>query len=499
MNGGLQLPPELHVQLESELGALDPALEHALLAVWNASSEEEFYDAERGVRTELIRRADVAVGAVLKHKVSDPAFVTPCKELMKARAEAAGVKLKSHGRRSTRVRLLGGSVIQFRTLQLLPVAQKRPGRKRGVGRRGENGAGVYPALAVLGIEGRATPALRVETAREFAEANSTAVARASLAERGLEIPHKTALRLTYLFADRVLRRRTSAMAEAVLNPPEVGELVGKRVAIGIDGGRLRVRESPKAGRRNAKTHHRRYKAPWREPKVMTIYVIDEQGRKHPRHRTFLDATMGNADEAVALLIGHLRLMGAHHAEHLSLHGDGAAWIWGRAQEIRDSLGLLPDQFTEVVDRYHAVEHLTEISKLPRTWDEATRAKWLKRAMKLLDAGRIEVLLTHIRSLAVGRRAKEVRKASNYFETHAERMRYALYRKAHLPIGSGAVESGVRRVVNLRMKGNSIYWLENHAEAILHLRSHLKAGRWDDLVRSSFEQPVWTPRPRAAAA
>ena len=484
--------------MKSELGALDPALERSLVAVWTASSEEELYDAERGVREELVQRSDIAVGTVLKHKVSDPAFVNPAKELMKAQAKAAGVKLKSHGRRPTRMRLLGGSVIQFRTLLLLPVAPKRPGRKRGVGRRGDNGSGVYPALAMLGIEGRSTPALRAEVAREFAEANSTAVARASLAERGLDVPHKTALRLTYLFADRVLQRRATALAEAAANPPEAGELAGKRVAVGIDGGRLRIRENPKAGRRNAKTGHRHYKAPWREPKVMTVYVIDEQGKKHPRHRTFLDATMGDADEAIALLIGHLRLMGAHLAEHVSLHGDGAAWIWGRAQEISEALGLRPEQFTEIVDRYHAVEHLTEISKLPRAWDDATRLKWLKRATKLLDAGRIEDLLTTILELAVGRRGKAVRKASNYFETHIERMRYPVFKKAGLPIGSGAVESAVRRIVNLRMKGNSIYWLEDHAEAILHLRSYLRAGRWDDLVRSSFKQPVWTPRPRVAA-
>ncbi len=474
-------------------------MEGAIERVYAASSGEELYDGERAVRAELMRRADLAVGAVLEHKASDPVFVEPAKQLMMEQAEAAGVKLKSHGRRFTRVRLLGGSVIRFRTLQLLPMAQKRPGRKRGVGRRGKGGSGVYPALATLGIEGQSTPALRAEVARELAEANSVAVARASLSERGLDVPHKTALRLAYLFAEKALERRADAMAEATTSPPEVGELAGKRVAVGIDGGRLRVRENPKAGRRNAKTRHRRYKAPWREPKVMTIYVVDDEGQKHPRHRTFLDATMGDADAAVALLIGHLRLLGAHNAEHVSLHGDGAAWIWGRAEDIRDALGLPADKFTEVVDRYHAVEHLAEIAKLPKTWGDDDRAKWFKRAKKLLDAGRIEDLLAHAKALAIGRRGKAVRDACKYFETHKERMRYARFRAAELPIGSGAVESAVRRVVNLRMKGNSIYWLEEHAEAMLHLRSHLKSGRWDDLVRTTVRQPAWTPKPRTKAA
>ena len=60
------------------------------------------------------------------------------------------------------------------------------------------------------------------------------------------------------------------------------------------------------------------------------------------------------------------------------------------------------------------------------------------------------------------------------------------------MGSGAVESAVRRVVNLRMKGNSIYWLPEHAEAMLHIRAFLKAGRWDELDCATISQPVWTP-------
>ena len=57
---------------------------------------------------------------------------------------------------------------------------------------------------------------------------------------------------------------------------------------------------------------------------------------------------------------------------------------------------------------------------------------------------------------------------------------------------------MRRVVNQRLKGNSIYWLEDHAEAVLHLRAQLKAGRWDDLVRATLSHPVWHPKPRTRA-
>lgn len=60
------------------------------------------------------------------------------------------------------------------------------------------------------------------------------------------------------------------------------------------------------------------------------------------------------------------------------------------------------------------------------------------------------------------------------------MRYAHFRSLGLAVGSGAVESSVRRVLNLRLKGASVAWLEEHAEGMLHFRAHAKSGLWPDL-------------------
>lgn len=56
-------------------------------------------------------------------------------------------------------------------------------------------------------------------------------------------------------------------------------------------------------------------------------------------------------------------------------------------------------------------------------------------------------------------------------------------------GSGAVESAVRRIVHLRFKSNATYWLEPNAEAVLHLRAVLKAGRWDELASHVFDSEL----------
>lgn len=494
------VPKALVLKIEKRIGPLDAALRAVAAKVWQASNAESFYDAERAVRDAFVERADVVVGILLAELVKAPSLVEPAKATVMARAVEAGIKLKSHGRRLTPIRLLGGSVVSVSTLNLLPVATPKPGAfTRAPGRRGKTGSGVFPALFALGITSQATPALRTQVAREVADADSVSVARASLLERGLEIEHKTALRLTYSFAEQALERR-AAGAAAVATGRADGpfELEGKHVAVAIDGGRLRVRENPKAGRRRAKTGHRRYDAPWREPKVLTVYVVDDKGKKDPAHRAFLDGTMGDCDEAFALLVGQLRLMGAHRAKRVTLLGDGAEWIWGRADALRRALELAPEQFREVVDYFHAVEHLTQIADLVTSWGDTTRAAWMKRAKALLTAGDIEVLLAHIDDFAAGPKAKQIESAMDYFVHHSSRMRYQRFRKAGLPIGSGAIESGIRRVVNQRLKGNSIYWLEDHAEALLHLRAQLKTGRWDDFVRATLAHPTWSPRTKNGA-
>ena len=55
----------------------------------------------------------------------------------------------------------------------------------------------------------------------------------------------------------------------------------------------------------------------------------------------------------------------------------------------------------------------------------------------------------------------------------------------LPRGSGTVESAIRRVINLRIKGASIYWLPESVDAILLLRSFYKSGRWNCLQRMAM--------------
>ncbi len=74
------------------------------------------------------------------------------------------------------------------------------------------------------------------------------------------------------------------------------------------------------------------------------------------------------------------------------------------------------------------------------------------------------------------------------------MQYAAFEDAGIPTGSGAIESAIRRIVNMRMKSNGMFWLEVNAEGMLLLRSYLKSGYLDSLLDWSLlnAAPWWQP-------
>jgi hypothetical protein len=84
-------------------------------------------------------------------------------------------------------------------------------------------------------------------------------------------------------------------------------------------------------------------------------------------------------------------------------------------------------------------------------------------------------------LATTRRGKAITRALRYMEAHAHRMRYATLEARKLSIGSGQVESAVRRVINLRFKAPGSFWTETTVSGLMHLRAAFKAGRWDDVM------------------
>ena len=192
---------------------------------------------------------------------------------------------------------------------------------------------------------------------------------------------------------------------------------------------------------------------------MVIYELDERGRRLRGGQLFYDATMGDADDTFTLLAARLKELDADKARLWVYGGDGAEWIWNRLDWLVNEVGFARSKVVEVLDFYHGTEYLSEFADERTRWTARERSAWLERMKRHLRKGNIEAIVDEMNVLCFGRRARAMGKVIRRFEEHAERMRYAALRRRGLPCGSGAIESAVRRIVNLRLKGNGIFWLK----------------------------------------
>jgi hypothetical protein len=402
--------------------------------------------------------------------------------------------LRHVGTRETPVLFIGGLRLQLNTPYLAQDLRGRPGRRRAVGRRGPEGTGCYPVLAQLGVHDGATPAVASEVARQAVRNSSFETARQALAERGCALDVKQVRRLALEVGRSALEQRDIRVLAAEAGEVFSRDLAGKRVVVGVDGGRLRTRVGGNRGRRKP-NGRRRYRTPWREPRLISLFTVDERGRLE-KGSPMLDASLCDADQAFALLRAELKLRGASSAREIVIVSDGAEWIWNRTAELAKHLCIDPGHVTRILDFYHAAQHLGNVAEAVAGWSEKERRRWFRKQRRALRDGKTDQVLKAVAALRRGRRGKVIGQESAYLEKHREDMRYPFFRSRGIPCGSGTTESGIRRVINLRLKGTGIFWREANAEAMLHLRAYLKAGRWDELIHRVVNR---TPdgRPNAA--
>jgi hypothetical protein len=156
-------------------------------------------------------------------------------------------------------------------------------------------------------------------------------------------------------------------------------------------------------------------------------------------------------------------------------GDGAEWIWNLADQH------FPGG-TQIVDLYHARQHLWELARKLYPNDPGRQKAWMKVHQKrLLDKGKIEKLVLALRSVTSTNAdvREKIRTEADYFERNAERMRYPKFRRQHLFVGSGVIEAGCKTVIGSRLKQSGMFWTVRGANAIIALRCCHLNGRFEN--------------------
>jgi hypothetical protein len=421
------------------------------------TSPEELEALEREIRQRTDRLGSLLVGSHLQQALDSAALQAEQERLVRQWPKP----LKNDGKVKVMIRTAQGLAVPVRVTYY---------RRKGQRRAGKRSAGVYAGLLLLGIYDRCTPALASEVSLLAAMLGSLDEAQDVLAARGVALDMKTVRLIAYRYAARARLEQqidTAAFEDTV---------AGRRVVISSDGGRLRLRETKRGPK--TKKGRQRYTGAWREPKVLIVYVVDAEGKREARFAPVIDATLQGPDAVFALLRTYLQRLAITQADQVLFIADGAPWIWKRVPRLVQALGLTAERVHALLDFYHAVQRLGQVAALRKDWSAKARTRWRTQQRHLLLQGEVEQVIAAVRVICRGRNSKAIRTHCHYFIKNQSRMAYAKLMAMKMPIGSGAIESTVRRVVNLRLKGPSIFWCRASAEAILLLRSYYKAGRWN---------------------
>src|SRR3954462_7096474 len=195
--------------------------------------------------------------------------------------------------------------------------------------RGPEGSGLYPELAAYGISEGCSPNVQSEVGRRVGLL-PIEQARPELARQGLGLDEKAIRGIASELGAQILATRTRDLMRFRRGELPAGSAFGgKSVAVGIDGGRVRVRTVVEAMRVSGKRRRKKFRVEWREPKVVILFEVDKNGRMVRGSRPVIDGTLQGPDALIELAAFHLHRMGAAGAQVVTFAADGAPWIWKR--------------------------------------------------------------------------------------------------------------------------------------------------------------------------
>lgn len=133
-----------------------------------------------------------------------------------------------------------------------------------------------------------------------------------------------------------------------------------------------------------KNGRRKFYTPWREPRVLVIDVLYQDGGYDSLRLPLYDVLIDNADATFYLIVGYLRLSGAAYAEIVEFIADGAEWIWDRVDLFTTQAEIDESKFYKILDFYHAAEHLSEALEVCKGLKSKERKKiyrWLRHILR----------------------------------------------------------------------------------------------------------------------
>jgi hypothetical protein len=329
------------------------------------------------------------------------------------------------------------------------------------------GHGLAPRDAELGVAGQSmSPGLAAMTDRAASAVPFAQAARLLEELAGVRLTARRSGRAAEASGAAVAaagRERARLTAARKLVPLPPAPLPDKLYAV-IDGTGVPMTSRETAGRQGKGEDGR---ARTREVKLAVFFTQDRLGKDgypvRDRDSASVIATFEPASVFAGLVKAEGIRRGADHVRQLTVLGDGAAWTWNIAA------AQFPEA-TQVVDLFHAREHLHDLARRLEFMLLDRKDEWLAARLEDLDYGDIDGIVAATRKYPLtGVRKDEIDTALGYFENNAPRMRYHWFRQCGLFVGSGVVEASCKTVVGQRLKQAGMHWTASGADAIIALR------------------------------
>jgi len=444
---------------------------HAIHEVQAILGTDDFAEFERTVLEEHRLAAEEKIVAKAQEVLHNDEFFG------RLRRYGQRIACRFIGWQTVKIRLSSGRRYEIESPVFLR-AKPKDGRRR----RYRKNVTRHLGLEYFGFHSKCSPQLLHQSVQVAALCPSFETASKVLGDFGVTMDHRLLSDVCYRVVDMTLVHRCDNVVDESYRQP------GLRLLICIDGGRLRHRQ-PRRGRKKKGAKRQGYSTDWVEPRLFTISCVDEKGKMHPKIRPLYDGTTRDLDSAFKLLSDYLERINIKEAASVTFCADGGAGIWERIDRLAKALPS--SQVHRVLDYTHAKQNLMEIADLIHQargiWDYEYD-QVVDRLKELLWQGRINEIEALIceRLHRQRQKRKALKKLNDYF-ADAEKFQYQKYQSMGIPIGSGTVESAIRRVINLRIKAPGQFWLLENAERMIFLRSQVLSGRWQSVLAKSLSR------------
>ena len=337
--------------------------------------------------------------------------------------------------------------------------------------------GQHPVDQALGIAGlESSPGVRRMEAVVGSDAAFARGCEPLKVLAGLDVPAKAIERTAETIGADIAKREQEDIARAKqLVLPAVSKQNIPKLYVMMDGTGVPAVASETQGRAGKMEGQRAHTRECKLGCVFTQTMVDEEGRpiRNPDSTTYTGA-IETAEEFGLRIYTEAWQRGWEWASLRIVIADGAIWIWNLADQH------FPGAI-QIVDLYHARQHLWAVAALLFPNDSVRQKRWMLSSQHLLDNGHIERLVKRIRKMQSENAevAQKLLLEAEYFERNAHRMRYPEFRKLDLFVGSGVIEAGCKTVIASRMKCSGMFWTVAGANAIIALRCCLLNNRFED--------------------